>query len=112
MTGLRELTIVFAVGLLLATSGCVVTTNPPPARSVVVTGPPPAPLAENPPAPPDPGAVWVNGYWHWNGVQYAWIPGRWQAPPPGSRWYGPRYSQQGGTYFYQPGGWQNQNAIR
>ena len=90
---------------MIVLTGCVVTTNPPPARSVVVTGPPPAPLADNQPAPPAPSAVCVPGYWHWTGMQYAWIPGRWEASPPGAAWYAPRYSEQGGTYFYQPGGW-------
>ncbi len=98
--------------IALTLSACVVTTNPPPARAVIVTGPPPATLAENPPAPPAPNAVWVGGYWHWTGMQYAWIPGRWEAAPPGSQWYGPRYSEQSGTYFYQPGGWRNANALR
>jgi hypothetical protein len=48
-----------------------------------VTGAPvvPATLAENSDAPPDkakPGAVWVQGYWHWDGVKYVWQRGRWQ----------------------------------
>jgi hypothetical protein len=48
-----------------------------------VTGAPvvPATLAENSDAPPDkpkPGAVWVQGYWHWDGVKYVWQRGRWR----------------------------------
>jgi WXXGXW repeat (2 copies) len=41
----------------------------------------PATLAENSDAPPDkpkPGTVWVQGYWHWDGVKYVWQRGRWQ----------------------------------
>jgi len=29
--------------------------------------------------PPVPGFVWACGYWHWDGVRYVWIDGRWQA---------------------------------
>ncbi|MET0795575.1 MAG: YXWGXW repeat-containing protein [Polyangiaceae bacterium] len=48
-----------------------------------VTGAPivPTTLAENSDAPADkakPGAVWVQGYWHWTGVSYVWQRGRWQ----------------------------------
>lgn len=47
-----------------------------------VTGAPitPTALAENSDAPPEkakPGAVWVQGYWHWDGVKYVWQRGRW-----------------------------------
>jgi hypothetical protein len=28
------------------------------------------------------GAHWACGYWHWDGVRYVWVDGRWQAPPP------------------------------
>jgi hypothetical protein len=38
-----------------------------------------------PPANGKPGAVWVRGYWHWDGVRYGWERGRWQsAATPGS----------------------------
>jgi len=26
-----------------------------------------------------PGAVWVHGYWHWDGTRYVWERGRWQS---------------------------------
>ncbi len=49
-----------------------------------VTGSPVVPqtLAEDsdaPPGPGKPGAVWVQGYWHWDGVHYVWQRGRWQS---------------------------------
>lgn len=52
-----------------------------------VTGSPvvPATLAENSDAPPNgasnakPGALWIQGYWHWDGVKYVWQRGRWQS---------------------------------
>ena len=47
-----------------------------------VTGSPvdPHTLAEDsdaPSGPGKPGAVWVRGYWHWDGVTYVWQRGRW-----------------------------------
>ena len=48
-----------------------------------VTGSPvvPAILAENSDAPPGnakPGALWIQGYWHYDGVKYVWQRGRWE----------------------------------
>jgi len=30
--------------------------------------------------PPAPDAEWACGYWHWDGVRYVWVDGRWQLP--------------------------------
>jgi hypothetical protein len=84
--------------------GCVIETVTAPS-GVAVTGPPPEPVRETPPPAPAGHAVWVAGYWHWTGMQYAWIPGHWEAAPPGARWRAPHYSLRDGTYFYEPGGW-------
>jgi hypothetical protein len=95
-----------ALATVLFGSGCVVeagfSTTP---AGVAVSGPPPAPMPEPRPQPPDAQAVWVAGYWHWTGMQYAWIPGHWEKAPPGAAWHAPRYSIRDGTYFYEPGGW-------
>ncbi|HEY8087443.1 MAG TPA: hypothetical protein VIF09_06350 [Polyangiaceae bacterium] len=90
----------------LAASACVVETGvgaPPP--GIAVGGPPPAPMSEARPAPPVGRVVWVAGYWHWTGMQYAWIPGHWEGERPGAMWRAPRYILRDGVYFYQPGGW-------
>ena len=29
---------------------------------------------------PKPGWIWACGYWHWDGVRYAWVEGEWRAP--------------------------------
>jgi hypothetical protein len=95
--------LVFAVAAL----GCVATATTPPPRGVTVNGPPPAPLADERQAPPGPGAIWIAGYWHWTGIEYAWIPGHWEGkPPPGATWQAPRYVRAGDAYYYEPGAWQ------
>jgi hypothetical protein len=30
--------------------------------------------------PDAPGQVWSCGYWHWDGVRYAWVDGHWTPP--------------------------------
>jgi hypothetical protein len=100
---------------LAAQAGCVVNEPEVPTRGVVVSGPPPEPVREERPAAPGPKAVWVSGYWHWTGTQYAWIPGHWDAAPPGATWSGPVYSARDGRYFYESGGWKPgdaRNALR
>jgi hypothetical protein len=99
----------FMVGSCLALSvapGCVAATSSPTLRAVIVNGPPPAPIAEELPPPAHAEAVRIPGYWHWTGIQYAWIPGHWEeAPPPGWTWRAPRYMSADGAYFYEPGRW-------
>jgi hypothetical protein len=89
-----------------ATLGCVAAATAPAARAIVVTGPPPAPIAEELTPQPHPASVWIAGYWHWTGIQYAWIPGHWEAAPrAGAVWRAPRYVENGGSYIYEPGTW-------
>jgi hypothetical protein len=95
------------LALAALASACVVTATVPPSRGILVSGPPPAIVREErPPPPPAPHASWITGYWHWTGIQYAWIPGHWEAAPPmGTTWRAPLYVQNNGAYFYEPGGW-------
>jgi hypothetical protein len=112
---------------LVSSSGCVVNEAESPTRGVIVSGPPPAPVREDrppapstppstpPSAPPSTASVWVSGYWHWTGIQYAWIPGHWEAPPPGATWNAPVYSVRDGKYMYESGVWkpgESRNALR
>lgn len=87
-------------------SACVIEPTSPGLSGVAVSGPPPEPLEDGRPRPsPEPGMVWVAGYWHWNGLQYAWIPGHYERAPAGAQWRSPQYSTREGSYFYEPGRW-------
>lgn len=105
--------------MALVAAGCVVNEPESPPRGVVVSGPPPAPMREEArPPPPSPQSIWVAGYWHWTGLQYAWIPGHWEMPPAGTVWTSPQVIVQDGRYIYESGGWKNgavppsRNAVR
>jgi hypothetical protein len=77
----------------------------PPPNEVVVMQPPPADVAEARPAMPFAGAVWIPGYWHWNGRHHVWVSGRWSAPRPGYVWQ-PHHWQRGPRgYYWVQGGW-------
>ena len=90
----------------LALGACVATESPVPPRGVAVSSPPPAPRQEaERPSQPSREAVWIEGYWHWTGMQYAWIPGHWENAPPGRAWAAPRYTAADGAYFYEAGAW-------
>lgn len=79
--------------------------------NVVVEGPPPPP----PPPPsgayvmaaqPEPDAVWIPGYWDYDGVRYVWVQGCWRVPPRYHRMYvGPHWERRGGGYIYVRGYW-------
>jgi hypothetical protein len=92
------------------TGACVATpyANEAPSRAIIVTSLPPAPLVEERTPQPRPSTVWIAGYWHWNGLQYAWIPGHWEASPHvGASWRAPRYVKVESSYVYEPGTWWN-----
>jgi len=68
---------------------------PPPRQEVVVEA-------------PNPGLMWVPGYYVYEPRirSYTWVPGRWQVPPaPNQVWARPRYVRSGTTYVYYPGRW-------
>jgi hypothetical protein len=55
-------------------------------NDVIATAPPPRPLAERRPPRPFPRAVWINGYWDWDGSSYVWVSGRWSARRGDAAW--------------------------
>jgi hypothetical protein len=78
---------------------------PPPVQAVIVGTPPPAPIEEVQPQIPFEGAVWIPGYWYWNGVRHVWIGGRWSAQPAGHVWMAPRWEHRGEHWVHHPGYW-------
>ncbi|MCZ2105504.1 MAG: hypothetical protein OZ923_05580 [Comamonadaceae bacterium] len=100
-------------GALLAAAlatGCAVV--PVPASAPVASGEiyapvaPPPPQYEVVPAVPFPGAVWIGGYWNWEGRRHVWVPGRYVRPRPGYHWQASRWVQRpNGSWSLRAGGW-------
>ena len=105
-------TVVLAVLLVSACGSRFPTppTGPHPAGSTnfidVPFPPPPARVEVVPPAPRDPGAVWVDGEWAWQGKRWAWLPGGWVVPPRGA-YFAPWlvYRLDNGRLLFAPGAW-------
>jgi hypothetical protein len=69
------------------------------------TAPPPIRVETYGPAP-DPGDIWINGYWGYQTNSYVWIPGRWDRPPRGrGRWEDGRWERRGDRYRWHDGRW-------
>ncbi len=76
--------------------------EPPP---VLVAWAPPPMLVETPAPLPFEGAVWVGGYWVWQG-NWVWASGHWMAPPrPGYHWVHPYYEHRDGGVVFISGHW-------
>jgi YXWGXW repeat-containing protein len=56
----------------------------------VTVGPPPLPVYVQPPCP-EPGFLWIPGYWAWGPFGYYWVPGYWAAPPALGLYWTPGY---------------------
>lgn len=70
--------------------------------------PPPAPPAPNEMVTPSPAAnaVWIPGYWSFNGSSYAWMSGHWEIPPVNTHTYvAAHWENQGNGYFFIPAYW-------
>ncbi|WP_457351556.1 hypothetical protein [Roseateles sp. P5_D6] len=107
---MKRLTLAFALASSALLSACVVV----PAHragyydggsTIVVDAPPPAPYAEVVPVTPYTGAVWVNGYWGWNGGRHHWVPGYYERPRAGYRYEPHRWESRGGRWHLRAGGW-------
>ncbi|MBS0292507.1 MAG: hypothetical protein JSS01_08310 [Proteobacteria bacterium] len=72
---------------------------------VMVPWAPPPLLVQAPPPPPFAGAVWVGGYWAWQG-RWVWSAGYWDRPPrPGYVWMEPYYEHRGNAVVFVNGFW-------
>ena len=67
--------------------------------------PPPAlPVYVQPPCP-EPGYMWMPGYWAWDDGYY-WVPGTWvMAPAPGLLWTPGYWGWSEGAYLWHAGYW-------
>lgn len=95
--------------LAIALGGCVVAAYPAPNRYYVggvVAAAPPAPMVEEYGAPPEPGFVWIGGYWNWVGGRYEWQRGRWERPHPGERWVAHRWVHERDGWHLAQGHWE------
>ena len=71
----------------------------------VGTPPPPLPIYVQPPCP-QPGYIWVPGYWAWGPFGYYWVPGTWVLPPEvGLLWTPGYWGWSDGDYFWHDGYW-------
>ena len=75
--------------------------------------PPPATVEVIPPKPPDPGAVWVDGEWAWQGKRWVWQSGGWVVPPAGG-YFAPWlvYRLNNGRLLFAPGSWHKASGER
>jgi len=68
--------------------------------------PPPPQTAEMVGAPPMPNALWVPGYWSYDGYRYSWLAGHWEIPPPAARAYvAAHWETRGDRYVYVQSYW-------
>ena len=76
-------------------------------RATVQPAPPPPPAyTETVSAPPAPNAIWVPGYWTFDGRQYSWVAGVWEIPPPNARAYvAAHWEREGDRYVYVQSSW-------
>ena len=73
---------------------------------VVAPVAPPVPYAEAYGAPPFAGALWIGGYWGWEGGRHVWTPGRWEHPRPGYHWVPRTWTRQGNGWHQHGGNWE------
>lgn len=76
-----------------------------PAGEVIVQQAPPEPIVEVRPATPFTGAVWIPGYWHWNGFRHVWVGGHWSAPRAGWVWEPHHWQPTPRGYVWVRGHW-------
>jgi len=90
-----------------------VTIEPPvvqPAPIVVGWAPPPL-LVEVPPPSPFGDAVWVGGYWVWQG-NWVWAHGHWMEPPRADyMWVHPYYEHRGDAVIFIDGHWSARGVV-
>jgi hypothetical protein len=95
-----------AFGLGLCASGCAIEPDQRHYADGVVMVAPPPPEVETIGVPPQPGYVWIGGYWNWVGTRHEWVAGHWSAPRPGRHWVAYEWVRQGDGWKLHPGHWE------
>ena len=67
---------------------------------------PPSPREEIVGDPPEPGYVWLGGYWNWVGNRHEWVPGHWTVARPNREWIPYQWVRQGDGWTLKKGHWQ------
>ena len=81
-----------------------------PAPIAIGWAPPPM-LVEVPPQSPFFGAVWVGGYWVWQG-NWVWAHGHWMGPPRQDYvWVHPYYEHRGDAVIFIDGHWSAPGVV-
>jgi len=82
--------------------------------SPLVAKKPPANIDEMPPEDkPEGDAVWIPGYWGWDGERndYLWVSGCWRVKPPGRDWVPGYWREDGEQWQWVAGFWANAQAA-
>ena len=68
--------------------------------------PPPPPASEAVTPAPASNAVWIPGYWSFDGTNYSWVGAHWEIPPANAHTYvAAHWENQGSGYFFVPAYW-------
>jgi TonB family protein len=68
---------------------------------------PPPPKVEVVGTPPEPGDIWMTGYYvHYAKTGYQWNDGQWEAPRPGYHWVAPHWEEFHSKWAFDPGQWE------
>ncbi|HEY0745971.1 MAG TPA: hypothetical protein VGD63_04675 [Steroidobacteraceae bacterium] len=89
-----------------ALPGCVVVPNQGHYAGGVVMVAPPPPRVEVIGVAPEPGYVWVGGYWGWVGGRHEWVSGHWVEGRPGRHWVPHAWVREGDGWRLRPGHWE------
>jgi TonB family protein len=68
---------------------------------------PPPPKVEDMGTSPEPGDIWMPGYYvHYAKTGYQWNDGQWESPRPGYHWNAPHWEQFRSKWIFTPGRWE------
>jgi hypothetical protein len=79
---------------------------------VEVPNAPPPPKDEAKPTTPEPGHIWVAGYWDYIDGHHVWRDGRWLAGKPGYEYVRARYENVGGAWQFHVPHWKRRAATQ